>query len=854
MKKTLKNILLIGFLTLGIFSFADQAKADANDKLSGYAINSTIGTIIFNCTTNNSCASSSYGVTVDNSGNLSGRAWNANVGWISFDAGDVAGCPSAPCQPHVNLAADDGSVTGFARIVSMGAGQGYIQLSDASNDTFPTGNPAGTQGVSYNFPLHQLLGYAWSADYGWIQFSPTGYTPIKVDVKEPSIDFSINDWAYDNNLDIHGIPHGTPRVTQSAGLNTTVPTVIKWDVQDAQSCSAASTNNDPSWTGPISLSGTATLTITPVLSNQYTIVCTPTYGGVQVVHSLKIASVGFGQAQIPEQYFRKLDDNKTFTLNFIIPSTVNTNSCTVSTEYGPSGTYSGPYASFTPTPAFAGGPGILPNGVSVNYDSTGHAGSIVFQITNPGVISLTNSYFVVFRCMNGTTAVQRVYEYRPNGGGTSGVNLTSTPFTTSAGPIQPNDPVTINYTANYLLASCILHSDTFDSLWDNYVPILNTAPTRSVTVTPPTQTTTYHMDCLDIFGVPVFDSVTVYVDGVAPPPTVTLTAIPSTVSANTGTDLYYTSSNTSECHTLPSTPAANGATGWDGTTLIPNGTTVPEAIPHDVPIMMANTTTTFYIQCTGLDGSTTPAVPATVTILPSAPAAQLSVFIQTAPQPVPSGTAFKVYYEHANTSSCEMENGPQGAVLPPFPPYSPRPNTMTGAPFASGPLPANPTPVIQTNYINDPNSSNIGTQDTRFYVHCVGLDGLNYYDSALIRVRPASGPQQPIISITANSCQSVDPVVIRTDITDPDGEVISCHDIGTNAGSWDISPLIGNFDNSIPLPPPGNPATVDLRCVTNTFGSAFPSTGSLLIHNAADAVCASGGTATGIGDINFEEH
>jgi hypothetical protein len=33
------------------------------------------------------------GGDVDNFGRLSGYAWSSNIGWVSFNAGDVSGCP-----------------------------------------------------------------------------------------------------------------------------------------------------------------------------------------------------------------------------------------------------------------------------------------------------------------------------------------------------------------------------------------------------------------------------------------------------------------------------------------------------------------------------------------------------------------------------------------------------------------------------------------------------------------------------------------------------------------------------------------------------------------------------------------
>lgn len=59
---------------------------DGQGNLSGYAWSENCGWINFSCTTENTCGSVSYGVTIDvSTGVLSGQAWGENIGWITFD-------------------------------------------------------------------------------------------------------------------------------------------------------------------------------------------------------------------------------------------------------------------------------------------------------------------------------------------------------------------------------------------------------------------------------------------------------------------------------------------------------------------------------------------------------------------------------------------------------------------------------------------------------------------------------------------------------------------------------------------------------------------------------------------------
>ena len=114
-----------------------------------------------------------YGVNVPSvDGALSGQAWSDGYGWVSFDQADLAGC--APALSQATRTGND--VTGGARILSIrdgmtlgnaGGYDGCISLSGTATDGSPYGiKVAGTT----------LGGYAWSGDFGWIDFGHVTYT------------------------------------------------------------------------------------------------------------------------------------------------------------------------------------------------------------------------------------------------------------------------------------------------------------------------------------------------------------------------------------------------------------------------------------------------------------------------------------------------------------------------------------------------------------------------------------------------------------------------------------------------------------------------------------------------------
>lgn len=121
-----------------------------------------------------------YGVNIPldnrtlNSDNLNNNsasyAWSENLGWISFNPDDVAGCPDS--APENCPARRQGNILdGWARILSIknagmnaGGWEGWIRLKGMAQDGSP-------YGVSIDQGNLRLLGYAWSDELGWIDFS-----------------------------------------------------------------------------------------------------------------------------------------------------------------------------------------------------------------------------------------------------------------------------------------------------------------------------------------------------------------------------------------------------------------------------------------------------------------------------------------------------------------------------------------------------------------------------------------------------------------------------------------------------------------------------------------------------------
>lgn len=92
-----------------------------HDKLTGYAVTTTLGEISLDCATTpigNMCGLSNYGVVNDFAGHLSGYAWNDTIGWISMSCLNDDTCSTANYE--VTIDPTNGNFNGWAWNDSVG--------------------------------------------------------------------------------------------------------------------------------------------------------------------------------------------------------------------------------------------------------------------------------------------------------------------------------------------------------------------------------------------------------------------------------------------------------------------------------------------------------------------------------------------------------------------------------------------------------------------------------------------------------------------------------------------------------------------------------------------------------------
>lgn len=117
-----------------------------------------------------------YGVDIPpDDDDIHGYAWGETVGWISFQQGDLVGCPALPCKAYRT----GNDIRGWARILSIpseganaGGFEGWIKLHSESGDPIVYG------GVVTPGPLSTIDGYAWSNEFGWIRFEDVKFLTV----------------------------------------------------------------------------------------------------------------------------------------------------------------------------------------------------------------------------------------------------------------------------------------------------------------------------------------------------------------------------------------------------------------------------------------------------------------------------------------------------------------------------------------------------------------------------------------------------------------------------------------------------------------------------------------------------
>lgn len=185
---------LIAFLAI-IFSIgmafdykAPEIEAGAGDNISGWAWANTpqslgdpktgtdqgIGWISFNCTDTGTCNSPNldYGVNIDFEGTktMSGLAWSENIGFLSFESGDLSGCPAGTCSASIDTSVDPYELRGWGRVLSMSDGWVSLNCKDAGVGVCGDSNYK----VTMNPTTGKFSGWAWGSDVvGWIDFAPS---------------------------------------------------------------------------------------------------------------------------------------------------------------------------------------------------------------------------------------------------------------------------------------------------------------------------------------------------------------------------------------------------------------------------------------------------------------------------------------------------------------------------------------------------------------------------------------------------------------------------------------------------------------------------------------------------------
>ncbi len=134
-----------------------QVTNDGSGNLSGYGWNDVYGWISFDCHNNNGCASSTYQAYVDASGNFQNYAWNDVAGWISFNCANTNGCGTSQYSVATNWVATSTTGTLDSSTFDTGAASG-AQL----NSFIWYGNEPSSTAVWFQFAVSNASSGPWS--------------------------------------------------------------------------------------------------------------------------------------------------------------------------------------------------------------------------------------------------------------------------------------------------------------------------------------------------------------------------------------------------------------------------------------------------------------------------------------------------------------------------------------------------------------------------------------------------------------------------------------------------------------------------------------------------------------------
>lgn len=246
----LLTLVAVFLLLVSSFELPQPVRAGANHNLRGFAWADIPGSfpgaggwISFNSLDTGSAVN--YGVNVEDSGLVTGYAWSdipnsvagspMGVGWISFNPGDLAGCPFGPCEARVDTT--NGNVSGWARALAgmnaeAGGWDGWISLRDFTNVSYP-GVAIGSCGWQ---------GWAWGGSVvGWISFSST------TDSGTPNgVNYQVTGMANcTSTAQLRIVPSGP--VTLIQNLNPTVQLRAWYDEDGAGPIAAQDVTDDAGW-------------------------------------------------------------------------------------------------------------------------------------------------------------------------------------------------------------------------------------------------------------------------------------------------------------------------------------------------------------------------------------------------------------------------------------------------------------------------------------------------------------------------------------------------------------------------------------------------------------------------------
>ena len=838
MQKIFKGFFVgvIGILaSVVFFGTTHTAYAGVQDNVSGWLWSETIGWISLNCTNTNTCSTVDYGVKTDASGYFSGYAWSSNVGWISFNASDISGCPGGSCTQARLMTTWDGSVSGWARIVSGmqcpsaacpdDGFDGYIRMSGPLHLS-PSLSSNG--GVTIVRDENKLVGWAWSSDVGWIDFdSPqagariTGYTSgTLIDLR-----------AGDTPAVIWGLRHGSAR-NSSFDTRAGQPVTLSWKVENATSCTAVSTPADPSWNGPVTFDGIIPTNrqVSPSVTTQYKLDCTNGGAGVSsatvTVNVVSNPALNFNGATESQQTVTTVSGGANVPMHFSWTTDAQFTTCTATTTKYDNPTNTIIVSPIPVNPSWQG-TNTLTNGLSLRG-----FGSMDVTISDYGNFR----YEFKLQCSTATgyTATRTfIVNHQMSGGGVTWGAFTATPTTVQAGGDV--------YVRVYALAgSCTPTQDVSSASggptgWLSYRPTITPgwAINDYVHLVMGNTTTTITLTCIGPNGTTSSRSITLIVVG-PPAATVSLTAFPATgLSVGGTTTLTYSSSNVLSCTTTPNaTPAGNGASGWDGTSLLTNQTS-------SVNVTMGTTDTTFYIDCLSLDGVTHVRAQALVTLQKHLTLSFSNTVLLPAKTLPNATTPFQIYW---------WSDGALSGCVP------------TSTPISWWTT----YPVTTAGTTHSASTANTIPTQTTFTLTCYDAGGAAVISNPIIvRIDGPVASVQPVIALTGPACINPDgtgpgDAVLSLSITDPSRIVNECtFTFGGSTYTWQHSDILAilagsSVPFSIPVanPPTGTATFGPVNCTSLDPLITIPPTNQITVgYNGTAPWCnptTTGGTKGGI--------